>query len=86
MSARRPGRVERSPANRRRDLTYSSRPQADLGAARQRLRGLIRRISTEPMSASHPILGRLTADQRRRLHSHRAAHHLSFVIPDSSLE
>lgn len=58
------------------------RSPADLDAARRRMGESIGRISTEPMSASHPIFGRLTADQWRRFHLHHAAHHLSFVIPE----
>jgi hypothetical protein len=60
------------------------RPPADLDAALRHLRGSIRRISTEPMTARHPIFGRLTAEQWRQFHLHHAAHHLSFVIPGSA--
>ncbi len=62
------------------------RPPADLDSARRHLGQSIRRISTEPMSAGHPIFGRLTADQWRQFHLHHAAHHLSFVVPDTSAD
>ena len=57
-----------------------------LEAAIERLRGAAGRTAIQPMSAQHPIFGLLTQDQWRRFHLIHAAHHLSFVIPDSSLE
>ena len=61
-------------------------PAVALDAARERLRGTIRRISTEPMTAEHPIFGRLSRRQWRLFHLHHAAHHLSFVIPASEMD
>jgi len=56
---------------------------ADLEAAIERLRGATGQIATQPMSAQHPIFGPLTQDQWRRFHLIHAAHHLSFVLPES---
>ena len=61
-------------------------PPVALDAAMERLRGTIRRISTEPMTAEHPIFGRLSRRQWRLFHLHHAAHHLSFVIPTSEMD
>ena len=61
-------------------------PAVALDAAMERLRGTIRRLSTEPMTAEHPIFGRLSQRQWRLFHLHHAAHHLSFVIPTSEMD
>lgn len=54
---------------------------AEFETALSRLQGTIRRISSEPMIARHPIFGRLSQGQWRQFHLHHAAHHLGFVIP-----
>ncbi|HUU84245.1 MAG TPA: DUF1569 domain-containing protein [Phycisphaerae bacterium] len=60
------------------------RPPVDLQAARGHLNESIRRLSSEPTCARHPIFGGMTAAQWRQFHLHHAAHHLSFVIPECS--
>ena len=57
-------------------------PEApDLTVALARLRKTVAAVSTQPMTAVHPIFGRLTREHWRRFHLIHAAHHLSFVIP-----
>ncbi|MCP4245865.1 MAG: DUF1569 domain-containing protein [bacterium] len=52
----------------------------------ERLQQTVTAVSTEPMTAIHPIFGRLTQEQWRRFHLIHAAHHLSFAVPGSEAE
>lgn len=51
--------------------------------ARRRLQQSLERIAHQPMSAVHPIFGRLNQQQWKQFHLHHAAHHLSFVVPQN---
>lgn len=52
-------------------------PQAALGE----LQAAVARTKNEPMTASHPILGKLTHEEWTQLHLRHAELHLSFAVP-----
>ena len=51
-------------------------------AALEILRQAIQRVKTEQMSSGHPVFGRMTHEEWRRLHLRHAELHLSFVRPE----
>ena len=58
----------------------------DLAAALDHLRASIRRLETEIPTHRHPMFGRLTHDEARRLTLRHAELHLSYVVPTVSAD
>jgi len=53
--------------------------------ALEKLRSPVARTKTKKMTANHPVLGKLTNEERTQLHLRHAELHLSFALPGTNL-
>ena len=58
---------------------YPKAPSTD--AALDALRQAVKRVESQPMTASHPLFGRLTHEEWTQLHLRHSELHLSFAVP-----